>query len=215
MQRNSLISFFLTESLGAPVSMREILFYKGGFEISDFHVSNVPPCKTTNAFFAEDITCKATSRSILQHRMEIESIHIKNILLGIEFFTPSGDQNNWTLLLTNHRGKKKNSRPYLIRTIIFDNVHIAITDAEGRIKKVPTIAHLEFHNISDESGFPIEEIEKAIFQSMLQTLFRQLGIKTIMKMLDPYSIPKIFRFPFPLIGKSSSHPESDLSKHLR
>lgn len=107
VQRSSLISFFLTNSIGAPASIRTLLFHKGGLEISDFHVRNIPPCKISNALFVEEISCKATLRSILQHKVEIESIHFKDILLGIEFLTPKGDQNNWTLILSNCKEKEE------------------------------------------------------------------------------------------------------------
>ena len=35
---------------------------------------------------------------------------------------------------------------------------------------------MEFHNISSESGFPIAEIEKAIFKLVMQDIFKQFDL---------------------------------------
>jgi hypothetical protein len=205
-KRASILSHFLSRRMHAPISMEEILFYKGGCKITDFHLSNIPPCKTANAFFAKTITFKATLSSLIQKRVEIEEIYLKDLVLGIEYLTASGDKNNWTVLLENPSDHRSSNRPYLVRAIIFDNIHVLITQLNGTTKKV-VIDHLEFHDISDKSGFPIEKLEKAIFQSMMQTIFKQLGIQTILKMLQPTNIPRLFQF-FPF-GKNSPKSEQE------
>ncbi len=210
-KKSFLISRFLSSKTNAPVSIEEILFFKGGCKISYFHLqNNTPPCKTSTALSAKEITCIAPLSALFHHKIEIESIHLKDIQLGIEFFTPSGDENNWTLLLSNNKPDTKSSRPYLIRSVIFDNIHVTITDPTGKVKNVPPISHLEFHNISDESGIPIEELQKAIFHSMIESIFKKLGIKTIKKILSPSIIPKLFHLPFgSILNAKEEHPCAD------
>ena len=40
----------------------------------------------------------------------------------------------------------------------------------------PTIEKLEFYNISDETGFPIEEVEKAIAHAILKSVFQKFNL---------------------------------------
>ena len=63
----------------------------------------------------------------------------------------------------------------------------------GQVKRYPTIPSMEFHNISDETGFPVSEIEKAIFNQVLKNLYQQLDLQNTLKQLIPGGnyIPKI------------------------
>jgi hypothetical protein len=195
--RTSLISHFLTKRVGTKVSLEAFHFVKEGCKIHGFHIFNPPPCKTDSAFFATKISCYMKLRSVFEKRVVIDKIHLQEIDLGIEFFNKSGDENNWTYLLSDDTETPVHSKPYLIRSLVFDNINATITDMDGKVKKVPTIKHLEFHDISDESGFPIAELEKAILQAMIRSIFKNLGIKTIMNMIKhPTTIPKLFHLPF-------------------
>lgn len=193
-KKTAVISHILSNHLKTSVSIKEINFSSGKCTIFDLLIHNKPPCKTPNALEVKEITTKATLQSVLQKTLEIESLYFKDISLGVEFLSSSQDQNNWTLLLEGTTPNKKKSRPYLIHSLFFDQIHVTVTDIDGKSRKV-TIGHLEFHNISDQSGFPIEEIEKAIFQAMMESVFKELGIKVLKKMIDS-SVPKLFRIPF-------------------
>ena len=60
-----------------------------------------------------------------------------------------------------------------------------MTKADGSFKRYPTIPRMEFHNISSETGFPISEIEKAIFDLVMKDLFRKLQLDQLLRTIDP------------------------------
>ena len=56
---------------------------------------------------------------------------------------------------------------------------LEVTDASGEIRRYPTVHRMEFANVSSQSGFPTEEVEKAIFNLMIEDLLKRFHIDTI------------------------------------
>ena len=71
---------------------------------------------------------------------------------------------------TPTKSKKETKRKYLIKKLTLYNITVILTKADGQKETFPTIDKLEFYNITDETGFPIDEIEKAIAQAILKSV---------------------------------------------
>jgi hypothetical protein len=66
---------------------------------------------------------------------------------------------------------------------------VELTQANGKVKRYPTIKQMEFYNISSATGFPVEEIEKAIFEMMMKDIFKKLQLDQLFKTINPLPIP--------------------------
>ena len=112
------------------------------------------------------------------------------IFLGIEFYSNNPEDTNWTRIL-NHRPKtpKKDSKDYLIKYLKIDSLTVSVTKPDGKTQVYPSLHNLEFHNISNKTGFPIDQIEKAIFKLVLQSVIEKYGIDSIIKSIAPSGFP--------------------------
>ena len=76
-----------------------------------------------------------------------------------------------------------NNLDYLIKKLILTHLTVELVQANGKVQRFPTIQRMEFHNISSETGFPIDEIEKAIFKMMMQELMQKFNLDDL---LNPF-----------------------------
>jgi hypothetical protein len=183
--KKTILTHFLSKQLHTAVTIQSFDVSKTGADIDQIWVGNPPPSKTPTAFSARSFSVAATMDEILESPLTIESIDISDIFVGIELYGKGKEDSNWShILQTNHK-ESKSSRPYLIRNLTLRNLTVEMTTADGKTKRYPTIKKIEFHNISNETGFPLEEIQKAIFKLMLQDLFKQLNLDQLIQGLFP------------------------------
>ncbi len=132
--------------------------------------------------------------SISQVRAEtltIDSFTLSNNIIGVEFYNSSGSSNNWTTIMsTPTKSKKQTQRKYLIKKLTLTNINVVLTKANGQKQTFPTIDKLEFNNITDETGFPIDEIEKAIANAILKSVFQKFNILHLLDNIPPVNVIK-------------------------
>jgi hypothetical protein len=187
--RENILAHFMSRQLHVPVSIRALEITKTSAEISRLWIGNFPHSQTSTSFTAESLKLEANLEQVVENPVTIEEIDIDNIFVGIEFYDAAGNDSNWSRMLQENGQKKKNSRDYLIRTLMLRNLTVEVTQADGKVKRYPTIKQMEFHNISSATGFPIEKIEKAIFNLMMQDLFKNLQIDQLFKAINPLPLP--------------------------
>ncbi len=190
--RENILAHFLSRGLHVPVTIRSLDINKTSAAISRLWIGNPAHSKTTTAFAAEAVNIQATLDQILANPLIIEEIEISNISVGIEFYDEKGADSNWKRIL-NEDKKKAKSRDYLIHTLILRNLIVEVVQANGKVKRYPTIPQMEFHNIGSATGFPIDEIEKAIFDLMMKNLFQKLQLDQLFKTFVP-------NLPLPFMG---------------
>lgn len=172
VNKENIAAHFLSRQLHVPVTIRALNISKKEADISRLWIGNPPHSKTSTSFSAETISIYSNLDQVLGDPLIIDEIDISNIYVGVEYY--EGDETNWTYILENSNETKEVNRDYLIRTLILENLTVEVMQADGKIIRYPTIQRMEFHNISSETGFPIEEIEKAIFNMMMQDLFKRV-----------------------------------------
>ncbi|HSX37942.1 MAG TPA: hypothetical protein VLE95_03835 [Chlamydiales bacterium] len=172
-----------------PVTIGSLALNKTSAEVSEFWVGNFPRSLSSTSFTAQSLQIHAGLQQIFSNPVVIDEIDIDNIFVGIEFYNAEGTDSNWTRILNEKEPKKKSSRDYLIRTLMLRNLTVEVRQADGSIKTYPTIQQMEFHNISKDTGFPVDEIEKAIFDLMMKNLFKNLPIDKLFKVLKPLPLP--------------------------
>lgn len=171
-----LAAHFISNHLRVPVSIQTLDLTQNQIDISSLWVGTPSRSKTSTSFSAETIEVDTELKQILDNPLIIDRIDIANIFVGLEYY--ENGSTNWTYMLgdTSSNADKKKGRDYLIRTLILENLTVEVTQANGQKKRYPTIDRMEFHNISSDTGFPIKEIEKAIFNLMMKDIMDKFNL---------------------------------------
>lgn len=186
--KENILAHFLSRELHVPTSLRLLEIDKQGATLDHFWVGNPPHSQTSTSFAAETTRIDTSLDALFGNPLVIEKIEIDNIFVGIEFYDKQGTKTNWNVILPDEKEETKSSRDYLIKTLILHNLTVEVTKVDGTVKRYPTISEMEFHNITSETGFPIDEIEKAIFNLMMKNLFQSLPINQLFK-ASPIPLP--------------------------
>jgi len=187
--RENILAHFMSRQLRVPVSIRSLDIGTSSAEISRMWIGNFPNSQTSTSFAAETLLLLAKLDQFFANPVTFEEISIDNIFVGIEFYDAKGEDSNWSRILEKNKQKKSAPRDYLIRTLLLRNLTVEVTQADGKVKRYPTIKQMEFHNISSETGFPVDEIEKAIFDLMMKDLFKKLQLDRIFDTIRPLPLP--------------------------
>lgn len=171
--RENIVAHFLSNQLHVPVSLNSLEIDKQGATLNRFWMGTPKNSRSSTSFSAEMSRIDTSLDNLFGNPLVIEKIDINHIFVGIESYDAQGTKTNWTVILDGEN-EHKSSRNYLIKTLILRDLTIEITQVDGTVKRYPTIAEMEFNNISNETGFPIDAIEKAIFNLMIKNIFKSL-----------------------------------------
>lgn len=194
--KTELVAGFLSHTLRVPVSLGLLEVRSESAEISRLWIGTPLHSRTNTSFASQDILITAPTGNYVRNPMIIDAIDVNNILVGIENYNANGSDNNWSRMMGDGPSAKPSDRQWLIRRITLRNLTVVVTDVKGVQKRYPTIPQITLTNVSSESGFPISEIEKAIFNLMLQDLIRQLDLNQIIQQIAPQYVPKGVPLPF-------------------
>lgn len=164
-----IMSAYLSNRLGIPVSMLGIKIRPSYTTITRFRIANPRSAKTKTAFASKKIRADYSVQELFGTPTTVDQISLNNVFLSIEFYNPLGTVNNWTEIAKNMPKKegKKKGKGYLIRKLVINDLLVEIhgMGLGGLLGKVETkrIPRLEFTNISSEEGFPTEQLIRAIF----------------------------------------------------
>ena len=188
----NIVAHFLTKDFGVPVSIENITYSKNVLSLKKLDISNPKNSKTKTAFFSNTLDIKSTMKEIREEVLTIDSITLNDLKIGIEFYNKSGSENNWATIMQMPPAKKKSDkkRKYLIKRLTLNNIGVTLAKPDGTRQTFPTIEKLEFYNISDETGFPIDEIEKAIAHAVLKSILQKFSLENILKTISPQNIIK-------------------------
>ena len=184
--RKTVACYYLTKGLHVPVSMNTLDIASGQASITKFWIGNPPLSRTKTAFSSEIIDINTTFKKIVANPLVVDRIALNQVFVGVEIYNGKTKDNNWNHIASQDKNSSSKGRDYLIKTLVLDNLTVRVTQPDGSSKTYPTIKHMEFHNISSETGFPIDEIEKAIFNLVIKDLIRQLNLD---QLLEQFNIP--------------------------
>ncbi len=180
------VSFLLSRDFGFKVSIQELDFYKGGMTAKDLKVFSPKPSDYDPALKCETIEIDTTWKKLRQKRLTIDEIWLDKINMNIQFYDSARKESNFNDI-ANAKTKTpshKEPKPYLIKKLVLNNLDILLIFHNGKTQNVQ-IKQLVFTNISEKSGFPIEQLEKAILHAILRKLFDQLGIPDMLNDMIP------------------------------
>ena len=195
VSRASVAAQLLARQLGVPVTIHSLEVYSQGADISRLWIGNPPDSHTSTSFSAESFQVRTTLPQLMADPLVIDEIVVSDIFIELEYYDSSKKKSNWATILGEPSKRAATpSRDYLIRTLRLEKMNIEVTHANGS-KQTYTLPRMEFHNISSETGFPIGEIEKAIFQQVLQNLIQQFHLDQLFNS-GVIPIPKGIPLPF-------------------
>lgn len=194
-----IVAHWLAKELKVPVSIEKVSINTKQAQILKLHIGNHPQAKTNTALSTDLIRIDSTPSQVFGDPLIIDRIELENIFVGIEFYNKQGET-NWSKILSRQKKKKEKEKNYLIRELILNHLSVSVTDINGKTKTYPVLDHLRLTNISNETGFPIDQIEKAIFNAVLQEIIQKYGIDMLFKNLNPKTwIQRVL----PFVPKSS------------
>ena len=180
--KRSVAAYILSRHLGVPVDINNLDITRTKINLQNLWIGTPSDSRPSTSFSATKIEVFTDTPKIFDNPLIIDSIYISDIFVGLEY--SSDGSTNWSKMLDDEKRRDPKGRNYLIQTLVLENLTVEVTDADGRKNKYPTIRRMEFQNISNETGFPIGEIEKAIFQLMLKDLMKKLNL------FKPLNIPE-------------------------
>jgi len=185
----SIVAHMLSKEFNVPVSVGNVDILKNNVKIKDLNIGTPKDSKTNSSFFTKEIDLKTTLKNIKRTGIIIDSFTLNNNIIGIEFYNKSGSDNNWKRMMqTPSKSKKSSDRKYLIKKLTLNKISVVLTKQNGQKQNFPTIEKLEFYNISDETGFPIDELEKAIAQAVLKSVFQKFNLLNLINDIPPVKV---------------------------
>ncbi|MFA5249923.1 MAG: hypothetical protein WC371_00740 [Parachlamydiales bacterium] len=186
-------SFLLSKNFKFPIKLQELKFKPGGLKLSELEIFNLHPSAFDPALECQTIEIATTLKKIFSKQLTIDEILMQKIVLNIQFFDQAKKENNFSHLISEKPKKSKHQRPYLIKKLILQDIRVELIFADGSKQSVK-IRELAFANITEKSGFPVDQIEKAILHEIIRSIFNQLGIKDLIRNLTPQFVPKAIPF---------------------
>ena len=195
-RRSAIAAQFIQKHLnGTPVTLDSLEFNDKGAELTNLTIKNPRGFRSSTAFTADSIAIDTTWQQLRADPLTIDLITMDTLVVTIE--ENKKGKVNWDEILAGGSKQSSNGRHWLIKTLILTNLTVRAIKPDGTIKTYPTLSRMEFHDLSDETGFPVSEIEKAIFNEVMKNLFKNLDLQKIIQPAVPGgkylpSFPKLF-----------------------
>jgi hypothetical protein len=195
--RAQIVSHYIGKQLGVAASIQQLELSPTRAEVDRLWIGNPSGSRMKTAFAAQQIAIESTVSQALGDPLVIDAIVLDNIFVGVELYGKNDKDNNWARML-GKPSKEQKGRKYVIRTLVLTNLTVQVMKSDGSVKQYPTIPRMEFHNISNDSGLPLGEIEKEIFRLVLKDLFQKIDLNQILDTINaikggtPIPFPKLF-----------------------
>lgn len=198
VNKAKLAAYFMARELHVPVKIESLDMARGKTDIAKLWIGNPSHSQTPTAFSSEKIGITATWGELFGNPLTIEDIVIEDIFVGLEYYDGSGIDNNWAKILRQEHKVQKTEKDYIIKRLVVRNLTVQLTKANGKVQRFPAIDEMVFYNITSETGFPIQDVEKAILDIMMQGIFKRLGLEQLLDTIVPGGSPLKYlpRVPF-------------------
>ncbi|MCB1109500.1 MAG: hypothetical protein KDK64_00820 [Chlamydiia bacterium] len=180
-----LLAEIISRKTMTPVSIQEIKWGKEGFIVEDLTIGNPKGTRLPTALRVQIIDVDAPYKQYFKDPIVIDKIHLDNVYVNIQIYDKDQAKGNWQTLMANmavdHKSPLSIERSALIKKLILTNIQIDLILSDGKLHHLSPIERLEFDNISSDKGIPTQEISEIIVQKMMQSIFLQKGLKTIIE----------------------------------
>ncbi len=168
-----------------PVTIKNIDFQNDAFTIQQLQMGNPKEARLPTSLKVETITINSPYRQYFDDPIVIDQIYVNNVYVNIQLYNKDQTEGNWQTIMKNmaedHGSPLSIERPAIIKKLILTNIQIDLILSDGSVHNLSPIARLEFDNIHSDKGIPIQEISEIIVQKMMQSIFLEKGLKTIIE----------------------------------
>ncbi|HSW72108.1 MAG TPA: hypothetical protein VLG44_01705 [Chlamydiales bacterium] len=162
--KKEIIEKYISRSLHLPVTISRVEYGNGKIAISNLWVGNPHGFHSKTAFSCNRMTL--SSLQVQRGKLIIDTIEMNDLFVDIE---NRHNETNWDVILS---AQVENKKKYLISNLILRNFNLTTIDANGQAKEYPVLPAIEFHNLSDALGMPLE-------RALLTAIYREaLNIKS-------------------------------------
>lgn len=173
----------LSQNLHVSVSIEALDLTRHSATIHGLIIGNPRHFKSPFSCTTGLIDITSSFKQLRANPLIIDEILMEDIVINLE--NRKDGSTNWSQILATQTKPSSKDKHYLIKLLVLRNLNVQVTQHNGQVKRYPTIEHMQFQNISDETGFPIDEIEKAIFNKVMQDLYQKLDLNKILQPLVP------------------------------
>ena len=199
--RVKITNYFLSKDIGVPVEIQNIKLSKNKLTIKGLEIKNPYFSHSEIALSTKNLYFESSWKKLNSNPLTIDKIQADDILIVVELFNKKGDKNNWANILSHEGNNFKKSKPYIIKSLELNRIKVRLIQTNGKVKDFPAIKQLSFNNITDETGFPVDEIERAILHVIMKSIFHQMGLDSLIKTLYP---PNLFKKILPFFGENEN-----------
>ena len=185
LNSSMILAEVISKKTMTPVSIKDVIWGKDSFTIDDIMIANPKTARLPTAMRVKSIKVTAPYKQYLESPILINQIHLDTVYINIQIYNKEQTEGNWQTLMGNmavdHKSPLSIERAALIRKLILTNIQIDLILSDGEIHHLSSIERLEFDNISSDKGIPTQEISEIIVQKMMQSIFLQKGLKSIIE----------------------------------
>jgi hypothetical protein len=168
-----------------PVSIKDVIWEKDSFTIDDIMIANPNGARLPVAMRVKSIKVDAPYKQYFENPILINQIHLDSVYVNIQIYNKEQTEGNWQTLMSNmavdHKSPLSIERPALIKKLILTNIQVDLILSDGEIHHLSPIERLEFNDINSDKGIPTQEISEIIVQKMMQSIFFEKGLKSIIE----------------------------------
>ena len=167
-----------------PVTIENVDFNPQSFVIGGLLIANPKEAQLPTALKVQKITVDAPYKNYIKDPIVINQVLMNNIYLNIQLYTKDQTKGNWQTIMENmavdHDSLFSIEREAIIKKLILTNIKIDLILSDGKVYHLSPIQRLEFDNITSDKGIPTQEISEIIVQKMMQQIFLEKGLKSIL-----------------------------------
>ncbi|QVL56384.1 MAG: hypothetical protein KFB95_04100 [Simkaniaceae bacterium] len=185
LNSSMILAEIISKKTMTPVSVKDVIWKKDSFTIDDIMIANPTPARLPTAMRVKSIKVDAPYKQYFEDPILITQIHLDSVYINIQIYNKDQTEGNWQTLMGNmavdHKSPLSVERSALIKKLILTNIQIDLILSDGKLHHLSPIERLEFDNISSDKGIPTQEISEIIVQKMMQSIFLQKGLKSIIE----------------------------------
>ena len=185
LNSSTILAKVISKKTMTPVSIKDVIWDKDSFTIDDIMIANPNEAQLPVAMRVKSIKVDAPYKQYFENPILINQIHLDSVYVNIQIYNKEQTEGNWQTLMSNmavdHKSPLSIERPALIKKLILTNIQVDLILSDGKIHHLSTIKCLEFNDINSDKGIPTQEISEIIVQKMMQSIFFEKGLKSIIK----------------------------------
>lgn len=200
-----ILSRLISAQTGTHSSIGHIAFRNDIIILRNLKIGSPPQGHLPTAFSAKEIRLDAPFLNYLKKTVDIRSIEVNDVYIGIEFYDDDRKHGNWTEIMgdlaSDPKIKSRLPRKALITELAFNDLEIEVLlygwEHSRKLKPIP---HLLFHNLDTEDGRITQEITQIVIRKLMGHLFLLKSVQDVLSV--PTTILKGLFSPF--TGSSNS-----------